>query len=141
MTANQNPIHWRNVTVILVARQVSDANRIPVVIKYLANGILNLCCSLLSRVCHSVAEWPNDPKLSHGAENRKRGLAANLQMKEQPPLAPATSMRRRSRWKFGSHEFINGNGARWQGGKGSGFHPNSQSPAVHGLIRCPGRGV
>jgi hypothetical protein len=31
----------------------------------------------------------NDPKLSHGAENRKRGFAANLQMKEQPPLAPA----------------------------------------------------
>jgi len=32
---------------------------------------------------------PNDPKLSHGAENRKREFAANLQMKEQPPLAPA----------------------------------------------------
>jgi hypothetical protein len=32
---------------------------------------------------------PNDPKLSHGAKNRKRGFAANLQMKEQPPLAPA----------------------------------------------------
>jgi hypothetical protein len=37
----------------------------------------------------SSAWWPNDPKLSHGAENRKREFAANLQMKEQPPLAPA----------------------------------------------------
>ena len=34
-------------------------------------------------------EQPNDPKLSHGAENRKREFAANLQTKEQPPLAPA----------------------------------------------------
>jgi hypothetical protein len=35
------------------------------------------------------AKWPNDPKLSHGANNCKREFAANLQMKEQPPLAPA----------------------------------------------------
>jgi hypothetical protein len=32
---------------------------------------------------------PNDPKLSHGANNRKRGFAAKRKMKEQPPLAPA----------------------------------------------------
>jgi hypothetical protein len=32
---------------------------------------------------------PNDPKLSHGAKNRKREFAAKLQMQEQPPLAPA----------------------------------------------------
>ncbi len=36
-----------------------------------------------------AAAMPNDPKLSHGANNRKREFAANLQMKEQPPLAPA----------------------------------------------------
>jgi hypothetical protein len=35
------------------------------------------------------AKWPNDPKLSHGAKNCKREFAANLQMKGQPPLAPA----------------------------------------------------
>jgi hypothetical protein len=35
------------------------------------------------------AKSPNDPKLSHGAKNRKREFAANLQTKEQPPLAPA----------------------------------------------------
>ena len=29
---------------------------------------------------------PNDPKLNYGAENRKRELAANLQMNERPPL-------------------------------------------------------
>jgi hypothetical protein len=32
---------------------------------------------------------PNDPKLSHGANNRKREFAAKRKMKEQPPLAPA----------------------------------------------------
>ncbi len=32
---------------------------------------------------------PNDPKLSHGAENRKREFVSNSQIKEQPPLAPA----------------------------------------------------
>jgi hypothetical protein len=32
---------------------------------------------------------PNDPKLSHGANNRKRGFASKCKMKEQPPLAPA----------------------------------------------------
>jgi hypothetical protein len=32
---------------------------------------------------------PNDPKLSHGAENRKREFANKRKMKEQPPLAPA----------------------------------------------------
>jgi hypothetical protein len=34
-------------------------------------------------------KWPNDPKLSHGANNRKRGFADKRKMKEQPPLAPA----------------------------------------------------
>jgi hypothetical protein len=38
---------------------------------------------------HKKLKQPNDPKLSHGANNRKREFAANLQMKEQPPLAPA----------------------------------------------------
>jgi hypothetical protein len=32
---------------------------------------------------------PNDPKLSHGANNRKREFAAKCKMKEQSPLAPA----------------------------------------------------
>jgi hypothetical protein len=32
---------------------------------------------------------PNDPKLSHGANNRKREFAVERKMKEQPPLAPA----------------------------------------------------
>jgi hypothetical protein len=32
---------------------------------------------------------PNDPKLSHGAKNRKREFAANFRTQEQPPLAPA----------------------------------------------------
>jgi hypothetical protein len=32
---------------------------------------------------------PNDPKLSHGANNCKRAFAAKRKMKEQPPLAPA----------------------------------------------------
>src|SRR5665213_738817 len=32
---------------------------------------------------------PNDPKLSHGTNKSKREFAANLQMQEQPPLAPA----------------------------------------------------
>jgi hypothetical protein len=32
---------------------------------------------------------PNDPKLSHGANNRKREFAAKCKTKEQPPLAPA----------------------------------------------------
>jgi hypothetical protein len=32
---------------------------------------------------------PNDPKLSHGANNRKRELAMKRKMKKQPPLAPA----------------------------------------------------
>jgi hypothetical protein len=32
---------------------------------------------------------PNDPKLSHGANNCKREFAANRKIKEQPPLAPA----------------------------------------------------
>jgi hypothetical protein len=34
-------------------------------------------------------EPPNDPKLSHGANNRKRGFASKRKIKEQPPLAPA----------------------------------------------------
>jgi hypothetical protein len=36
-----------------------------------------------------VALTPNDPKLSHGANNCKRGFASKCKMKEQPPLAPA----------------------------------------------------
>jgi hypothetical protein len=36
-----------------------------------------------------VLMWPNDPKLSHGANNCKRGFAAKRKMKEQSPLAPA----------------------------------------------------
>jgi hypothetical protein len=38
---------------------------------------------------HKKQIFPNDPKLSHGANNRKREFAQNCQMKEQPPLAPA----------------------------------------------------
>jgi hypothetical protein len=41
---------------------------------------LNVRCALMQ---------PNDPKLSHGAENRKRGFANKRKIKEQPPLAPA----------------------------------------------------
>ena len=52
-------------------------------------------------------------------------------------VAPATSMRRQSSGIFVAHEFFNPNGRCWQGWKGSHFHPNSLSPAVHGLIRCP----
>jgi hypothetical protein len=37
----------------------------------------------------ALAAMPNDPKLSHGANNRKREFAAKRKMKEQPPLAPA----------------------------------------------------
>jgi hypothetical protein len=33
--------------------------------------------------------WPNDPKLSHGANYRKREFASKCKMKEQSPLAPA----------------------------------------------------
>jgi hypothetical protein len=36
-----------------------------------------------------VAMTPNDPKLSHGANNCKREFASKRKMKEQPPLAPA----------------------------------------------------
>ena len=54
--------------------------------------------------------------------------------------APATSMRRRSRLFLLAHGFSTPNGRRWQGRKGSCFHPNSLSPAVHGLIRCPCKG-
>jgi hypothetical protein len=32
---------------------------------------------------------PNDPKLSHGANNRKREFAMKRKIKEQSPLAPA----------------------------------------------------
>jgi hypothetical protein len=32
---------------------------------------------------------PNDPKLSHGAKNRKREFVHDRQRQEQPPLAPA----------------------------------------------------
>jgi hypothetical protein len=43
---------------------------------------------ILCAKCRSAA-MPNDPKLSHGANNRKRGFASKRKMKEQPPLAPA----------------------------------------------------
>jgi hypothetical protein len=36
-----------------------------------------------------VALMPNDPKLSHGANNCKREFASKCKTKEQPPLAPA----------------------------------------------------
>ncbi len=47
------------------------------------------------------------------------------------------SMRRQSRLILLAHGFISRNPGRWQGGKGSRFHPNSLSPAVHGWIRSP----
>jgi hypothetical protein len=47
------------------------------------------CYNLMRLRIHKKLMSPNDPKLSHGANNCKRGFAANLQMKEQPPLAPA----------------------------------------------------
>jgi hypothetical protein len=40
---------------------------------------INICALML----------PNDPKLSHGAENCKREFAAKRKIKEQSPLAPA----------------------------------------------------
>jgi hypothetical protein len=42
---------------------------------------------------------------------------------------------------LGLHEFSTlRNGLCWQGRKGSHFHPNSLSPAVHGWIRSPCKG-
>jgi len=37
----------------------------------------------------ALAYRPNDPKLSHGANNRKCGFVTKYKIKEQPPLAPA----------------------------------------------------
>jgi hypothetical protein len=45
--------------------------------------------SAKSWIVVTCAYRPNDPKLSHGANNRKRELALNRKMKEPPPLAPA----------------------------------------------------
>jgi hypothetical protein len=39
--------------------------------------------------------------------------------------------------KFIGTWFFSRNPTRWQGGKGSRFHPNSRLSAVHGWIRCP----
>jgi|SRR5665213_837558 len=58
---------------------------------------INLLAKMLNPLlklfrCHKLinaANPPNDPKLSHGAKNRKREFATNFQTKEQPPLAPA----------------------------------------------------
>jgi hypothetical protein len=44
---------------------------------------------LIIHITNDVAMTPNDPKLSHGANNRKREFAVNRKMKEQSPLAPA----------------------------------------------------
>jgi hypothetical protein len=51
-----------------------------------------LICNLLSSYLKKMERCsmpPNDPKLSHGANNRKRGFASKCKIKEQPPLAPA----------------------------------------------------
>jgi hypothetical protein len=47
--------------------------------KAMKNMLGNLMCAM----------WPNDPKLSHGANNCKRESAMKRKMKEQSPLAPA----------------------------------------------------
>jgi hypothetical protein len=44
---------------------------------------------LIIHITNDVAMTPNDPKLSHGANNRKREFASKRKMKEQSPLAPA----------------------------------------------------
>jgi hypothetical protein len=58
------------------------------------NRTPNICAFVLqiniNRGFHAErAMLPNDPKLSHGANNRKRESALKRKMKEQPPLAPA----------------------------------------------------
>ena len=46
-------------------------------------------------------------------------------------------MRRQSSVNLLAHGFFNWKGSLMQGMKGSRFHPNSLSPAVHGWIRSP----
>lgn len=49
--ASQNPIDRPDVAVIFVFRH-SEADRIPIVIENLTDGILNLCRSFISGICH-----------------------------------------------------------------------------------------
>ena len=67
------------------------------------------------------------------------GLPSSEELcKNQQQMAPATSMRRQSRGLLhylAAHDFISGWLRLWQDRKGSRFHPNSLSPAVHDWIR------
>jgi hypothetical protein len=76
------------------ARSVRTAKR-----KLNLNGLLKAFTSQVCELQNSATKyasaksknlmWPNDPKLSHGANNCKREFANKCKMQEQPPLAPA----------------------------------------------------
>lgn len=53
-TAGQNPINWRDVSIILIFRRsTGNTDGIPFVVKDLTNGILNLLRSSVSRAAHT----------------------------------------------------------------------------------------
>lgn len=56
-TPGQNPVNGRDVASILILRQVREPNRIPVPLKNLTDGILNLGCSLGFRFGHTVTAY------------------------------------------------------------------------------------
>ena len=70
---------------------VCCGRRKPIMLLELTGGFGNLlwCLSFCAHKSNDVAKQPNDPKLSHGANNCKRGFANKRKMKEQSPLAPA----------------------------------------------------